>query len=1567
MSLSTFSLASLRNQKKAKSMFIHTIPEIEIDTSFIKQIGNYRLGEEIGSGAFGKVILGLHIITGEKVAIKILDKFILSQTPEDYELVRQELSILKIVKHKYIVQLYEILETPQHIFIIMEYCEGQDIMDYILTKGHLSEEESLKYFQQLINALYYLHSQNITHRDIKIDNLLLDKNSDLKLIDFGLSTKYRDDRLLNQPCGTVVYAAPEVLDCKEYHGMLADVWSSGIVLFGMLSGFLPFGDSNDEVNKKLVLQGKIEMPNFFSKEVIDLLRHMLDINPLSRYTLEEIMAHPWFNKKQFKLIPGIIIGINRIPVDERIINLCVTYNVDRNKVRNSVINNKFNNESALYYLLVKKLKNCGNDSVSDLCSNKFIKYIIEETNRIDYLNEIKNKLKIEINNSNNNKNFNNNNNENNIRLTTNQKETSKDKKNEKEKFKIISQLNEYINNLNGKENEIDLSAAPGLINDNNSNNKKTNLNLINIENNYSSNNNSKNYEENFGNYDIINMNLMEKDNFILDEIKLRINSEDNECIKNGEESRNNQEGLNKKNINENYSTQIKGKLDPTKAISKNEKLYLNINKNRNLLDEEKEKEKDIENQNNKSSTNNNNKRIEKYIYYNRTKYKLNDNQNKHNINKKNSKKIQDPPLTSRNEYSKNKNNDISCYNMNIPSTQILNMKKKSKIVPISKDLFKKINLKNSNNKDNITKIIFKQNNIYDKKEFLTKDFTKKLNQYKNNIPIINIPPLNINTNSKKAKKSYKKDSKDRKHQITHLYENNNEIYNKLVSNFNKIKDSRNKLYTQRNNDISGNIFKTIYHSKNTTNSNNNTSYLKNNEKNVILNGQNNLKQFFKNKLNSKSNENRKKFITNSLSKDKKINKTNVMNLLDNFHLYQSSKKTNKKKNLNSSNKNSSNNKSNFNKTIISNNNSKYNCNKKDFNISQPPLLTIEYNNHQDDLNKNNGFKTDRTKNILNLKKQSYLDKENINYINNNKSNYNKIKYKKIINNNISNNHNSHMTIKLNQNELIKIKIKDFYLKRKKLDNLNIKETNSISYTFNGSKTNNSLVQNSLNNNYNNNLLSTKNKINSSIINADKSNSSRINITLKNKSIKDKNNNKIYKKINSISSIKKLKIQGKQKVKYMNSKKFFTENNNKINSLLKIGFVPNYKIKANLSLSNEKNKNINKNNNTNNNTNIKNIKKTYQESSVIVYRKKSPFKIRDLSDSPKQKFLNEKTRSNRIPWKIKKKGIDDKLDSFSIYNRYMNQFKSNNPFKKRNLLKKKFKNNKKEKSSFYLNHSKIKNNKISCIPNSSNQKISNISYTNYEKNNNLFLKDKDNNNEIIQNINHNGTSHEFYKYDKIQNINHISININNEHNNMNMRKKDIMTSKYKKLKLGKKLKILNFVRRNEKSINYHYETFLTQPNENIMNLRDNNTELKTTKNINLNINNKKQYNKSISFGSFQPSNNNEDIDIKNYDFEAPFDLSCLFITKRKVSDCFAIIRNKMKKYGINLSLKNNIIVCNKNSWECQISVLKFNNGKECLLKDKRNNDKNIICYKAIDKKNRNNIIYDIFSKLIINSN
>ena len=367
--------------KRSNSMFLHPSPDI--DLKVIKQIGDYSLGIELGSGAFGKVVLGKHILTNELVAIKILDKTILSHTPDDYQSVKQEINILKSVKHKHIVQLYDVLQTSRHIFIIMEYCEGKDLLDYILTKSKLSEEESLKYFQQLINALFYLHSQNIAHRDIKIDNMLLDRNRDLKLVDFGLSTKYPDDNLLDQPCGTVVYAAPEVLQGREYHGMLADVWSSGIVLYGMLSGYLPFGEQDDDINRDNIINGRIKIPSFFSDCVKDLLMHMLDLDPMTRYTLQEVRSHPWFNLIDYKLIPGIIIGYNIIPVDEKILNLCVTYNCDKEKVRESVVNNKYNSDSALYYLLIKKLQKKGFHSVSDFCSEEFISFVLDDNNLVE--------------------------------------------------------------------------------------------------------------------------------------------------------------------------------------------------------------------------------------------------------------------------------------------------------------------------------------------------------------------------------------------------------------------------------------------------------------------------------------------------------------------------------------------------------------------------------------------------------------------------------------------------------------------------------------------------------------------------------------------------------------------------------------------------------------------------------------------------------------------------------------------------------------------------------------------------------------------------------------------------------------------------------------------------------------------------------------------------------------------------------------------------------------------------------------------------------------------------------
>ena len=1504
MSLSAFSLASLKTQKRAKSMFLHAIPEVEIDISLIKQIGNYKLGEEIGSGAFGKVILGLHMITGEKVAIKILDKFILSQTPEDYELVRQELNILKIVKHKYIVQLYEILETPQHIFIIMEYCERQDIMDYILTRNRLSEDESLKYFQQLVNALYYLHSQNITHRDIKIDNLLLDRNLDLKLIDFGLSTRYRDDKLLNQPCGTVVYAAPEVLDCKEYHGMLADVWSSGIVLFGMLSGFLPFGDPDDEVNKKLVLQGRIEFPKFFSKQATDLLKHMLDVNPLTRYTLEEIMAHPWFNKKKFNLIPGITIGINRIPIDEKIVNLCVTYNMDKNKVRNSVLNNKFNTETTLYYLLVKKLKACGNDSVSDLCSNKFIKYIYEDNNGCDFLNEIQNNIELKIQNE----------------TTKDREEKEKTKGKERDRKKLLSQLNDYIINLDKKdqkyshnfnsrdnERDIDLSAAPGLINDynfkkynnNNTNynddnifNNNFNYNLINIENNEYSLNNSRNYEES----EIINFN--EKDNnSSMNDSHLRINLGETEFNKNGIDNEDDDDIIEDKIIPATHRGMTKGKLDPYRIA------YLNKNENgkNGEFDRNNKVITDLEGKDNKYNKSANNKKEKRYINDNKG-IKKNKNNCKINMMKKSMKKNK-PPLTSRNEYNtidiSNNNNNYRIY-----STQVTNYKKnKRKILPMQKGFYKKI--KNIQKKDNILKLNFKIKPLQDRKEkdniFIKEATNKNIKQSKILNHIINIPPLNININNqnKKNKISYKKIDTKRKHLNTNIYENSNDLFSKYASNNqNKSIDSRNKLLnTQRNNnELSSNLFKTLYKKNNN-----------NKEKNIIKKNQNNLKQFIKSKINSKSIESRKKLTIDSTSKEKeRINKTKVMNLLDNFHLYQKVKK-----NLNNKSK-ISDMKNNINKTsVVTNNNSKYKYNyKKDFSYVQSPLLTFD-NNHQDEQNKKNGFNTDRTSNLYNLKKQSCFDKENYT----NSSNIRIKSKKKIKNNNINN-----IPIKNNQNDFIRMKIKDYHIKRKKIENLNIKDINNISYSIGGNKINSSIAQTTLNTlNSNNNQ---KSNIMPSAINTisnEKCNTSRINVILRNKSKKEGNQNNLHKKMNTsiLSSIHKLKEYKKQKTKLINYKMNNDNNNSKINSSVKIGFIANYKIKANNSLS--KNRNKNENNTINNSKQMK--KNHHLESSVVVYRKKSPFKIRDLSDSPKQKYLNEKTRNNRIPWKIKKKGLDEKLDNLSIYNRYMNQFqyKNNNPFKKRNLLKKKFKN-KNEKNSSFLINSKIKSYRYSLNPSTSNQKTLNISLSNYNNvNNNMLLKNNDNGK-----FNPIGTSQEFYKH--IKNKTNAN-NLNNINNN---------SIKSKKIKQINKI---HLQRRNDRISNHnHYEN-----NNYNMTQNNNNSISKYNKEFQI-----KEFNKSISFGSLhsledeKEKNTNKKINknMNKFEFEEPFDLSCLFMTNKKINELYNNYGNKMKKIGINFNLKNNVINCSKNGFAFQVCINK--------LKNKKYDQLYLLSYKTIDK-------------------
>ena len=149
-----------------------------------------------------------------------------------------------MIRHPYIIQLFEIIETPKQLFLIMEYVSGGELFDFIVKKQKLTEQESCKYFQQIICGVEYLHELGIVHRDLKPENLLLDYQNNLKLVDFGLSNTYKQGETLKTACGSPCYAAPEMIEGKSYLGSRVDIWSTGVILFAMVAGYLPFEDKD---------------------------------------------------------------------------------------------------------------------------------------------------------------------------------------------------------------------------------------------------------------------------------------------------------------------------------------------------------------------------------------------------------------------------------------------------------------------------------------------------------------------------------------------------------------------------------------------------------------------------------------------------------------------------------------------------------------------------------------------------------------------------------------------------------------------------------------------------------------------------------------------------------------------------------------------------------------------------------------------------------------------------------------------------------------------------------------------------------------------------------------------------------------------------------------------------------------------------------------------------------------------------------------------------------------------------------------------------------------------------
>ncbi|XP_046842784.1 serine/threonine-protein kinase NIM1-like isoform X2 [Xenia sp. Carnegie-2017] len=264
-----------------------------------KRIGFYSLREDLGSGNFSRVKMGVHTLTKDKVAVKIYNKLKLDAKTQRF--LSREISSMEKLHHPNTVRLYEVIETFSKLYLIMEFANGGELSSKISTEGKLSQKTTKRIFCQIVAALDHMHKKNIIHRDLKAENVFISGLCVVKVGDFGFSTCASFDTALTTFCGSPPYAAPELFKDDYYLGPYVDIWALGILLYFMVTGVMPFRAETVGKLKKSILNGLYIMPDFLPDNCKYLIRKILQLIPKNRFTLEQIKRCKWLQGETFPL------------------------------------------------------------------------------------------------------------------------------------------------------------------------------------------------------------------------------------------------------------------------------------------------------------------------------------------------------------------------------------------------------------------------------------------------------------------------------------------------------------------------------------------------------------------------------------------------------------------------------------------------------------------------------------------------------------------------------------------------------------------------------------------------------------------------------------------------------------------------------------------------------------------------------------------------------------------------------------------------------------------------------------------------------------------------------------------------------------------------------------------------------------------------------------------------------------------------------------------------------------------------------------------------------------------